>query len=88
MQHISEVLSNMYPNIDRLSTVNWTSLTLKQPVVFRMNDTQYIIRNMKNYKGNILCELQMDDDKFIRNLNTLPEEVRQTIDQRLKIQAA
>lgn len=88
MQHIAEVLQEMFPHIDRLNKVNWVHVSFKTPIVFRIGDDQFIIRTMRNFKGNAICELEMDNDKFMRKLNELPEEVRQTIDQRLKMQAA
>lgn len=74
-------------NLQRLQDVKWTSLTLKIPVVFRENDMQFIIRNMRNFKGNVMCECCMDDDRWMRNIKDLPDDVKIMINSHLKIQA-
>lgn len=79
---------NKFPNLEKLNSVNWTSLSLKEPVVFRMEEKQFIIRYMRNVKGNIMCELVMDDDRMMKNILSLPEDIQVQIDRHLKLQAA
>lgn len=78
----------MLTNLEKLNQINWTSLSLKTPVVFRLDERQFIIRNMRNVKGKVMCELIMDDDRAMKDITTLPDYVQKMIDHHIKLQVA
>jgi hypothetical protein len=62
----------------------WTDFNLKDPVVFREDgQTQWIIRNGRKKGDVVMVELKMDDDSVMRNVETLPEDVKTKITGRI-----
>jgi hypothetical protein len=63
--------------------IAWVNKELKDPVSFRRDDEAFIVRKVKNVKGRIMCECEMDDDKIMVPIETLPNEVQDLIKKRI-----
>lgn len=74
------------PNLEKLNKVSWTKLSFKNPVVFLDEKNHFIIREMRNVRGNVMVELTMDDDKMFRNIKDLNPDVKKLIDHHLMLQ--
>jgi hypothetical protein len=65
-------------------SIEWKKKEFKNPVSFRQDDQSFIIRTVRNIKGAIMCECEMDDDKVMMVISKLPEPVQIQIQDRIK----
>jgi hypothetical protein len=70
---------------DKINTLNWTHLELREPVAFRdENNRMFVIRQLRNHRGVIMARLEMDEDNMMRRFDQLPEAVQQQITNQLE----
>jgi len=69
--------------LEIIPSLNRPHVELKDPVVFRTDDEHFTVRHIKNIRGNVMCELEMPDDKIMRPYQQLPVGAQQMIDAKL-----
>lgn len=56
--------------------MSWTKIELPEPIPFKVDGTWYKIRTIKNYKGNVLCEVERFGSTIMRSIDKLPADVQ------------
>jgi hypothetical protein len=70
--------------LQKLNTLDWSTCELKDPLVFRENGRQFVIRMLRRNKdGRVMARLEMDDDMVMRAFDQLPWNVQKQIEERL-----
>ena len=73
-------------NLAKLNSINWSKITLKIPVPYRVQLDQYSIEVIRNVNGKAICELVGEKGTINWPLSMLPSEVKERIDYRLMLQ--
>ncbi len=71
--------------LEKLKPETWSSpsKSLKDPLVFRINDRPYIIRTLRKVRDRIMAKLEMDDDDLMRPFEELPWNIQEMICERI-----
>jgi hypothetical protein len=59
--------------------MSWTKIELPEPIVFKEDGTWYKIRTIKNYEGQVICEVERFGTAIMRSLERLPTNVENQI---------
>lgn len=65
--------------------MNWSTITLKEPITFKDQESWYKIKLVKNIKGTPMAEVERFDSKAMRRVDSLPANVQMTLNHYLPL---
>jgi len=70
----------LLPNLHELTEKNFTKITLKEPASFYLDSERVMVREIKNFRGKVMCQVESTSDKIMRPITDLPEYIQLYID--------